>query len=94
MHTRLERELPGGPTLLVHLKPGVSLHGTSKDQRITEIWADDTWSDHLQVARRMPMRACDLAVLSEALAELYALKASTVPPRAVASGEANTRPAR
>jgi len=75
LHTQLARELPGGLTLLVEVDPGVttSTHNTVGEQRITEIWVDDAWSDHWQLARRTPMGVCDAAALSELLVELYAL---------------------
>ncbi|MFI5896305.1 DUF4132 domain-containing protein [Actinoplanes sp. NPDC051513] len=76
-NTQLAHELPGGMTLLVELDPGVETsYNTTEAQRITEIWADGTWSDHWQVARRTPMGACDAAALSELLVELYALPVS------------------
>jgi hypothetical protein len=74
-HTQLRHTLPGGLTLLVELHPGVptSTYLTpATDQRITEIWADHTWSDHWQSVRRTPMGVCDPAALSELLVELYA----------------------
>ncbi|GAA2577623.1 hypothetical protein GCM10010399_04200 [Dactylosporangium fulvum] len=74
LHTQLAHELPGGLTLLVELDPGVSTYNTVDEQRITEIWADDVWSDHWQIARRTAMGVCDSAALSELLVELYALK--------------------
>lgn len=76
VHTQLAHTLPGGRTLLVEIDPGVttSTNNTAGEQRITEIWADDTWSDHWQLARRTPLGACDPAALSELLVELYALR--------------------
>jgi len=76
VHTQLARELPGGLTLLAEIEPGVaaSAHTSTDKQQVTEIWADEAWSDHWQVARRTPMGACDAAALSEALVELYALR--------------------
>ncbi|WP_344619095.1 DUF4132 domain-containing protein [Dactylosporangium salmoneum] len=76
LHTQLARRLPGGLTLLVELDPGVSTstYNTVDEQRITEIWADDAWSDHWQVARRTLMGRCDAAALSELLVELHALE--------------------
>ncbi|GIF17329.1 hypothetical protein BJ973_009709 [Actinoplanes tereljensis] len=73
-HTQLAHGLPGGLTLLIELDPGVSTSGyqTVDTQRITEIWADETWSDHWQVARRIPLGACDPTALSELLVELHA----------------------
>ncbi|MEV6924962.1 DUF4132 domain-containing protein [Dactylosporangium sp. NPDC051485] len=75
-HTQLAHKLPGGLTLLVELDPGVSTsaYNTVDEQRITEIWADDAWSDHWQVARRTPMGRCDPAALSELLVELRTLQ--------------------
>jgi hypothetical protein len=75
-HTQLTRELPGGLTLLAEVDPGleVSTRNVAAEQRITEIWADDAWSDHWQLARRTPMGLGDPAALSEALVELYALQ--------------------
>jgi Domain of unknown function (DUF4132) len=75
VHDQLTRGLPGGLTLVVELDPGVATSSAagSGDQRITEIWLDDTWSDHWQVARRVPMGAGDPAALSELLVELYGL---------------------
>ncbi|MEU4419690.1 DUF4132 domain-containing protein [Actinoplanes sp. NPDC024001] len=73
LHTQLTRELPGGLTLVAEVDPGVpaSTYLTQvDDQRITEIWVDDTWSDHWQAARRIPFGACDAAALSEVLVEL------------------------
>ncbi|MFF5229787.1 DUF4132 domain-containing protein [Dactylosporangium sp. NPDC000521] len=74
LHTQLAHRLPGGLTVLVELDPGVetSARNTVHEQRVIEIWADDSWSDHWQVARRIPMGRCDPAALSEALAVLYA----------------------
>lgn len=85
LHTQLARELPGGLTLLVEVDPGVttSTHNTVGEQRITEVWADDMWSDHWQLARRTPMGACDSAALSESLVELYALSRDQVWPPGV-----------
>jgi len=76
LHTQLARELPGGLTLLVEVDPGVttSTSNTVAEQRITEIWADEAWSDHWQIARRTPMGVCDSAALSESLVELYGLR--------------------
>ncbi|WP_433794759.1 DUF4132 domain-containing protein [Actinoplanes sp. CA-252034] len=75
-HTQLRHGMPGGLTLLAELDPGVptSAYPTpAGEQRITEIWVDDTWSDHWQRERRTPMGAADPAALSELLVELYAL---------------------
>ena len=74
-NTQLAHGLPGGLTLLVELDPGVetSTPNPVEKQQITEIWLDDTWSDHWQLTRRTPMGACDPAALSELLVELYAL---------------------
>ncbi|MGX6607530.1 DUF4132 domain-containing protein [Micromonosporaceae bacterium Da 78-11] len=75
-HTRLAHDLPGGLTLLVELEPGLPTATYARatgEYRITEIWADDTWSDHFQLARRTPMGACDPGALSELLVELSAL---------------------
>ncbi|MEV4515762.1 DUF4132 domain-containing protein [Dactylosporangium sp. NPDC049525] len=76
LHTQLAHSLAGGLTLLVELDPGVaaSTPNTVHEQRITEIWADDSGSDHWQLARRIPMGRCDTAALSEALAELYEMR--------------------
>jgi hypothetical protein len=78
VHTRLAHELPGGLTVLVELDPGVSAmtYQSVQEQRVTEIWADDTWSDHWQPTRRIPMGHCDAAALSETLVELHALGAA------------------
>jgi hypothetical protein len=78
LHTQLAHDLPGGLTLLVELEPGVSIstHNSADQQRITEIWADNAWSDHWQLARRIPMGACDAAALSELLVELYGVSRS------------------
>ncbi|MEV0563584.1 DUF4132 domain-containing protein [Dactylosporangium sp. NPDC050588] len=75
LHTQLAHRLPGGLTMLVELDPGVETSAVTavREQRVTEIWADDSWSDHWQVARRIPMGRCDAAALSEVLAELYAV---------------------
>lgn len=74
LHTQLACELPGGLALLAEVDPGVptSTHHAVGKQRITEIWADDAWSDHWQTARRTPLGSCDPAALSDALVELYA----------------------
>ncbi|MEV6346653.1 DUF4132 domain-containing protein [Actinoplanes sp. NPDC051851] len=74
-HTQLSHPLPGGLTLLVQVEPGVTMTGqqVSDEQRITEIWADDAWSDHWQRARRVAMGDCDAAALSELLVELHTL---------------------
>ncbi|GAA2559408.1 hypothetical protein GCM10010435_33250 [Winogradskya consettensis] len=76
LHTQLARELPGGLTLVVEVEPGVTTAGynTVPEQRITEIWADDSWSDHWQFDRRTPMGACDPAILSERLVELLGME--------------------
>ncbi|WP_433219684.1 DUF4132 domain-containing protein [Dactylosporangium sp. CS-047395] len=75
-HTQLAHPLPGGRSLLVELSPGVptSVRDPDEEQWITEIWADDEWSSHWQLARRTPLGACDPAALSELLVALYALK--------------------
>ncbi|GIM88638.1 DUF4132 domain-containing protein [Paractinoplanes toevensis] len=75
VHTQLAHGLPGGLTLLIELDPGVSASGyqTADKQQIIEIWVDETWSDHWQVARRIPLGACDATALSELLVELHAL---------------------
>ncbi|MEU8241825.1 DUF4132 domain-containing protein [Actinoplanes missouriensis] len=76
LHTQLTRELPGELTLLVELTPGVPMStytAPAGEQRITEIWLDHSWSDHWQLARRIPFGAADPAALSEVLVELYAL---------------------
>ncbi|MEU8658552.1 DUF4132 domain-containing protein [Actinoplanes philippinensis] len=76
-HTQLRRALPGGLALLAELDPGVptSTYLTpAGEQRITEIWVDDAWSDHWQRERRIPLGAADPAALSESLAELYAVR--------------------
>ncbi|BBH67981.1 hypothetical protein ACTI_46660 [Actinoplanes sp. OR16] len=72
LHTRMSRPLPSGKTLLVELSPGVatSHNNAAAEQEITEVWIDDTWSDHLQLTRRTPMGACDQAALSELLVSL------------------------
>lgn len=73
LHTQLAHTLPGGLSLLVEVTPGVqTVHNTVTEQQITEIWADDAWSDHQQLARRIPLGACDPAALSELLVELLA----------------------
>ncbi|MEU4695237.1 DUF4132 domain-containing protein [Actinoplanes sp. NPDC023714] len=64
VHTRLSRRLPGDLTLIVELSPA------SAEQQITEIWIDDTRSDHWQLTRRTPMGARDQAALSELLVAL------------------------
>lgn len=76
VHTQLAREMAGGMTLLIELEPGVTTtaYNTADRQLITEIWADDSGSDHWQLARHTPMGACDPAALSELLVELYALR--------------------
>ncbi|GAB3854036.1 hypothetical protein [Dactylosporangium cerinum] len=51
-----------------------SARTVSREQRITELWADESWSEHWQVTRRIPMGRCDPAALSEALVEVYALR--------------------
>ncbi|GIE75043.1 hypothetical protein Aph02nite_09930 [Actinoplanes philippinensis] len=76
-HTQLRRALPGGLALLAELDPGVptSTYLTpAGEQRITEIWVDDVWSDHWQRERRIPLGAADPAALSESLVELYAVR--------------------
>ncbi|BEL08456.1 hypothetical protein Q0Z83_066470 [Actinoplanes sichuanensis] len=76
IHTQMRRSLPGGLTLLVELDPGVSTStylNPAGEQRITEIWVDDTWSDHWQSVRRTTLGSCDPAALSELLVDLYAL---------------------
>ncbi|MEU4562402.1 hypothetical protein AB0F72_28815 [Actinoplanes sp. NPDC023936] len=52
---------------------GGAYNNPTGEQRITEIWVDDTWSDHWQLARHVPLGAADPAALSELLVELYAL---------------------
>jgi hypothetical protein len=77
LRTVLVRELPGGLDLVVGIEPGVALQTwktPSAEQRITEIWVDDSWSGHWQLARRTPMGVCDPAALSEALVQLYTLR--------------------
>ncbi|MFC7533979.1 DUF4132 domain-containing protein [Actinoplanes sp. GCM10030250] len=75
VHTQLARDLPTGLTLLVEVTPGVptSTYHATVEQRVTEIWVDDDWADHWQVARRTPLGVGDPAALSELLVELYAL---------------------
>ncbi|WP_460494786.1 DUF4132 domain-containing protein [Dactylosporangium cerinum] len=70
-HTQLAHDLPDGLSLLVEITPGAdSPFDPSSDQQVTEIWLDDAWSDHLQLARHIPMGAADPAALSELLVEL------------------------
>jgi hypothetical protein len=75
MNTRLTHDLPGGLAVVVEVDPGVhgSMHNTVAEQRITEIWLDEQWSDHWQGARRIPMGDAEPAALSEVLVELSAL---------------------
>jgi hypothetical protein len=77
LHTRLAHGLPGGLDLVVTVEPGVAMRASytpAAEQRITEIWADDSWSGHWQPVRRTPMGVCDLAALSESLVRIYALR--------------------
>ncbi|WP_433061068.1 DUF4132 domain-containing protein [Dactylosporangium sp. CS-033363] len=75
-HTQLAHPLPGGRSLLIELSPGVPtvVRDPDQPQWITEIWADDAWSSHWQLARRTPLGDCDPAALSELLVALFALK--------------------
>ncbi|WP_433381677.1 DUF4132 domain-containing protein [Actinoplanes sp. CA-142083] len=76
-NTHLAHALPGGLALVAELDPGVSTsYNTHDRQRITEIWVDAAESEHWQLARTIPMGACDPAALSELLVELYALPVS------------------
>ncbi|GIE30548.1 hypothetical protein Ait01nite_035930 [Actinoplanes italicus] len=77
LDTRLAKELPGGLELVVTVEPGVAMRASytpAAEQRITEIWVDDSWSGHWQRERRTPMGVCDPAALSEALVEVFALR--------------------
>jgi hypothetical protein len=76
LHTQLAHKLPGGLALLAELDPGVrtSAGYPVGQQRITEIWVDDEWSDHWQTVRRIPVGLGDPAALSELLVELQALR--------------------
>ncbi len=71
-HTQLWRQLPGGLALVVEVEPGVTTWTANQagEQRITEIWADDDWSDHLQRTRHIRLGDCDPGALSELLVEL------------------------
>ncbi|MEV6304294.1 DUF4132 domain-containing protein [Actinoplanes sp. NPDC051861] len=76
VHTQLTYRL-GDTTVIAELEPGLptsTYNVTLTDQRISEIWVDDSRSDHWQRARVTPMGACDPAALSEALVELYAIR--------------------
>ncbi|WP_344507600.1 DUF4132 domain-containing protein [Dactylosporangium maewongense] len=72
-HTQLARALPGGLALVAEISPGLTRYsmGNPAEQRITELWVDDVWSNHLQPARRVPLGACDPAALSELLVALH-----------------------
>ncbi|GAA3254792.1 DUF4132 domain-containing protein [Dactylosporangium siamense] len=70
-HTQLAHDLPDGLSLLVEITPGAdSAFNAPSDQQVTEIWLDDAWSDHLQLARHLPLGTADPAALSELLVEL------------------------
>lgn len=71
--TQLSLDLGGGLALVVELDPGVthSMLSMVHEQRVTELWADDSRSGHWQTARRIPLGALDRGALSEALVELY-----------------------
>lgn len=72
-HTQLARALPGGLALVAEISPGVPTYSMNNpdEQQITELWVDDAWSNHLQLARRIPLGACDPAALSELLVTLH-----------------------
>ncbi|MEU4625094.1 DUF4132 domain-containing protein [Actinoplanes sp. NPDC023801] len=77
LHTRLSCQLTGGLDLVISVEPGVAMRASytpSAEQRITEIWIDDSWSGHWQLARRTPMGVGDPAALSESLVQVYALR--------------------
>lgn len=72
LHTQLWHRLPGGLVLVAEVEPGVTTWSATAGapQRITELWADDAWSDHLRRTRHVPLGDCDPAALSELLVEL------------------------
>jgi hypothetical protein len=77
LHTRLARALPGGLDVVITVEPGVAMRASytpAAEQRITEIWVDDSWSGHWQLVRRTSMGVCDLAALSESLVQIYAMR--------------------
>ncbi|MEV0135349.1 DUF4132 domain-containing protein [Dactylosporangium sp. NPDC050688] len=75
VHTQLWHRLPGGLALVAEVEPGVSKwSATGTPHRITELWVDDAWSDHLQQTRHVRLGDCDPAALSELLVELSAAK--------------------
>ncbi|MGI5182710.1 DUF4132 domain-containing protein [Dactylosporangium sp. CA-152071] len=73
LHTQLAHALPGGLALVIEIAPGVPTYSMNNpdQQQIAEIWADDAWSNHLRLARRIPLGACDPAALSELLVALH-----------------------
>ncbi|MDG6109658.1 DUF4132 domain-containing protein [Dactylosporangium aurantiacum] len=74
LHTQLWHRLPGGLALVAEMEPGITTWSATggPPQRVTELWVDDAWSDHLRRTRHVPFGDCDPAALSEVLVELRA----------------------